>query len=58
MCTKRVIAREREEDIAWQQLPITTEMFVELQEQESRSHIDLLEAVIFNLFCLIRVTGF
>ncbi len=58
MCTKIVIAREREEDIAWQQNPITTEMFVELQEQASRLHIDSLEAVIFNLFCLIRVTGF
>jgi hypothetical protein len=58
MCTKIVIAHELEEDIAQQQSPITTEMFVELQEQASRSHIDSLESVIFDLSCLIRVTGF
>jgi hypothetical protein len=58
MCTKIVIAREREEDIARQQSPITTEMFVELQKHASRLHIDSLESSIFDLFCLIRVTGF
>ena len=53
-----VIARERKEDIAPQQSPITTEMFMELQQRASKSHKDSLESVVFDIFCLIIITGF
>ncbi len=57
MCSKILLAREREEDIAKQWSPITREMFPALLDLANKSPVDSLEAVVADWFILIRITG-
>jgi hypothetical protein len=57
MCSKILLAREREEDIARQLSSITREMFTALLDLASKSPVDSLEAVIADWFILVRITG-
>jgi hypothetical protein len=56
MCTKNILAREREENIARQQSPTTREMFSALMELTKKSPIDLLKTIVADWFTLIRIT--
>ena len=57
MCTKIIIAREREENVAKQRSPITREMYSTLLDLAKESDIDSLESVVADWFTLIRITG-
>jgi hypothetical protein len=57
ICSKILLAREREEDIARQRSPITKEMFTALLDLANKSHVNSLEAVVADWFILIRITG-
>ncbi len=57
MCTKIIVAREKEECIARQQSPITQEIYSALLNQASKSSIDSAETIVFDWFTLIRITG-
>jgi hypothetical protein len=57
MCSKILLAREREEDTVRQQSPITREMFTALLDLANKSPDNSLEAVIADWFILIRITG-
>jgi hypothetical protein len=57
MCTRIILAREKEEDIAKQQSPITREMFAAHCNQANNASADLLEVVVADWFKFIRITG-
>jgi hypothetical protein len=57
VCSKILLAREREENIARQQSPITREMFTALLDLANKSPVNSLEAVVMDWFILIRITG-
>jgi hypothetical protein len=57
MCSKILLAREREEDIARQRSPITREMFTALLYLAKKSPVNSLESIIMDWFILIRITG-
>jgi len=57
MCTKIIIAREKEECIAWQRSPITREIYSTLLDQANKSLVDSVETIVFNWYMLIRITG-
>jgi len=57
LCSKIIHAREREEDIAKQRSPITTEMFAAMADKAISSKEDSCDLVIFDWFCFIRITG-
>jgi hypothetical protein len=57
MCFKIIQAREREENIARQQSPITCEMFTALLEFAKKSPVDSIEAVVADCFTFIQITG-
>lgn len=57
LCSKIIHAREREEDIAKQRSPITTEMFTAMANKAISSEEDSIDSVIFDWFCFIRITG-
>jgi hypothetical protein len=57
MCTKIIVAREKEECIARQRSPITREIYSALLDQAKKSLVDSAETVIFDWFTLIRITG-
>jgi hypothetical protein len=57
MCTRIILAREKEEDIAKQRSPITREMFVALCHLANNASADSLEAVVADWFKFIRITG-
>jgi hypothetical protein len=57
MCSKILLAREREEDIARQWSPITREMFTTLLDLANKSTVNSLEAFVVDWFILIRITG-
>jgi len=57
MCTKIIVAREKEECIARQRSPITREIYSALLDQAKKSFVDSAESVVFNWFTLIRITG-
>jgi hypothetical protein len=57
MCARIILLREKEEDIAKQQSPITREMFAALCNLAKKASADLLEAVVADWFKFIRNTG-
>ena len=57
MCTKIIVAREKEECIARQRSPITREIYSALLNQAKKSLVDSAETVIFDWLTLIRITG-
>jgi hypothetical protein len=57
MCARIILTREKEEDIAKQQSPITREMFAALCNLANKISSDLLEAVVADWFKFIRITG-
>jgi hypothetical protein len=57
MCSKILLGREREEDIARQWSPITREMFTALLDLANKSPVGSLEAVVADWFILIRIIG-
>jgi hypothetical protein len=57
MCTKIILVRDKEEEIARRQNPITREIFAALLELGAKSATDSLEAVVADWFTFIRITG-
>jgi hypothetical protein len=57
MCSKIILAREKEESIARQQSPITQEIYSTLIDQANRSPVNSVEMVVADWFTLIRITG-
>jgi hypothetical protein len=57
MCTKIIVAREKEECIAWQRSPITREIYSALLDQASKSLVDSAKTVVFDWFTLVQITG-
>ena len=57
MCTKIIVAREKEECIARQRSPITSEIYSTLLDQANKSLIDSVKTVVFDWFTLIQITG-
>ncbi len=57
MCARIILAREKEENIAKQQSPITREMFAALCNLANKTSANLLEAVVADWFKFIRITG-
>jgi hypothetical protein len=57
MCSKIIIAREREENVTWRQSPITQEKYSALLDLAKESDINSLELVVVDWFTLIRITG-
>jgi hypothetical protein len=57
MCSKIILARKREENVARQQSSITREMYSALLDLAKKSDVDLLETVVADWFMLIRITG-
>ena len=53
ICTKIIVAREKEECIAWQRSPITCEIYSALFDQVKKSLVDSAETVVFDWFTLI-----
>ncbi len=58
MCTKLFDAIESEELIANQWSPITNGIFAAMEKLAKESSMDSADSVIFEIFCLIRITGF
>ena len=58
LCTKLIDALETEEVIAKQRNPITNEMFASMEKLAQQSQQDSAISVLFDFFCLIRITGF
>jgi hypothetical protein len=56
-CSKIITAQERKEDIAKQRSPITKEMFAAMANKAKTSEKDLVESVLFDWFCFIRITA-
>jgi hypothetical protein len=56
MCSKILLAREREENIARQRSPITREIFTALLDLANKSPVNSHEAVVVDWFILIRIT--
>ena len=57
MCTKIIVAREKEECIARQRSPITRKIYSALLDQANKSLVDSVETTVFDWFTLIRITG-
>jgi hypothetical protein len=57
MCSKIILAREREENVARQRNPITREIYSALLDLAKESDINSLESVVADWFTLIRITG-
>jgi hypothetical protein len=57
MCTRIILAKEKEEDIAKQQSPITREIFAALCNLANKTSANLLETVVADWFKFIRITG-
>jgi hypothetical protein len=57
MCVRIIFAREKEEDIARQQSPITKEMFASLLELAKHSPPDSLEANVADWMIFVQITG-
>jgi hypothetical protein len=57
MCSKTILAREREQNIARQQSPITQKMYSAMLDMAKKSPIDSLKTVIADWFTLIRIKG-
>jgi hypothetical protein len=57
MCTKIIVAREKEECIARQRSPITQEIYSALLDQASKSPINSAETIVSDWFTLIQITG-
>jgi hypothetical protein len=53
MCSKFILAREKEESIAWQQSPIIQEIYSALINQANKSPVDSVEMVVMDWFTLI-----
>jgi hypothetical protein len=56
--SKIIHAREREENIARQQSPLTKEMYVKMAKQAKISSEDSVDSVLFDFVNFIRVGGF
>jgi hypothetical protein len=57
MCSKIILARDKEEEIARWRNPITREIFPPLLELGAKSVTDSIEAVVADWFTFIRITG-
>ena len=57
MCSKIILARDKEEEIARRQNPITREIFAALLELGAKSATNFLEAVFADWFTFITITG-
>ena len=57
MCTKIIVAREKEECIARQRSPITRKNYSALLNQANKSLVDYVETVVFDWCTLIQITG-
>jgi hypothetical protein len=57
MCSKIILVRDKEEEIARRRNPITMEIFAALLELGAKSATDSLEAVVADWFAFIRITG-
>ena len=57
MCSKIILARDKEEEIARWRNPITRETFAALLELGAKSATDSLEVVVADWFTFIRITG-
>jgi hypothetical protein len=57
MCARIILVREKEEDIAKQQSPITRKMFAALCDLANKASANLLEAVVADWFKFINITG-
>jgi hypothetical protein len=56
MCSKIILAREKEESVARQRSP-TQEIYCALLDQAKKSPINSVEMVVMDWFTLIRITG-
>jgi hypothetical protein len=57
MCSKIILAREKEESVARQQSPITQEIYSALINQANKSPVNSVEWVLADWFTLIQITG-
>ncbi len=57
MCSRIILAWEREENIAWQRSPITREMVSALLDLAKRLPVNSVETVVADWFTFIRTTG-
>ncbi len=57
MCTKIIVAREKEECITRKRSPITREIYSTLLDQASKSPINSAKTIVSDWFTLIRITG-
>jgi hypothetical protein len=57
MCSKIILARDKEEEIARRWNPITREIFAALLELGAKSATNSLKAVVADWFTFIRITG-
>ncbi len=57
MCSRIILVREREENIARHQSPITRKMFTALLDLGKKLPVDSVEAVVADWFTFIRITG-
>ncbi len=57
MCARIILVREKEEDIAKQQSPITGELLAALCNLANKTSANSLEAVVADWFKFIRITG-
>jgi hypothetical protein len=57
MCSKIILARDKEEEIARRQNPITREIFPALLELGAKSATNSLKVVVADWFAFIRITG-
>jgi hypothetical protein len=57
MCSRIILAREKEKSVARQRSPITQEILSTLLDQASKSTINSLETVVADWFTLIQITG-
>jgi hypothetical protein len=57
MCSKIILARDKEEEITRWRNPITREIFAALLELGAKSATDSLKAAVADWFIFIRITG-
>ena len=57
MCSKIILARDKEEEIARRRNPITREIFAALLDLGAKSATNSLEVVVPDWFTFIRITG-
>jgi hypothetical protein len=57
ICSKIILAREKEESVAQQRSPITHKIYSMLLDQTRKSPVDSPKTIVVDWFTLIRITG-